>query len=101
MSTKKEAKPQKYDYTVTKRSQKRTEQDNLWAYTVSRGKYNTLRKLMTAINKGEIILVAVEKITPANKACTGRGLQPPAKQVESTAEVKSPAKARGKNQPRQ
>ena len=101
MSAKKEIKPPKHDYTSTQRAKKRTEQDNLWAYVVSKGKYNTLRKLMTAINKGEIILVAVEKITPANKACTGRGLQPPAKQVESTAEVKSPAKARGKHQPRQ
>jgi len=60
MKTKNEVKPKKYDYTVTKRSQKRTEQDNLWAYTVSRSKYNTLRKLMTAINKGEIILVVKE-----------------------------------------
>ena len=37
----------------------------------------------------------------ANKACTGRGLQPPAKQVESTAESTSPAKVTGKHQPRQ
>lgn len=51
----------KYDYTITKRSRKRTDQDNLWAYTVSRGKYNTLRKLMTAINKGDIVLVEVKK----------------------------------------
>ena len=63
---KKEAKPQKYDYTVTKRSQKRTEQDNLWAYVVSKGKYNTLRKLMTAINKGEIILVVKENNNVSN-----------------------------------
>ena len=54
-------KPQKHDYTITKRSQKRTTQDNLWAYVVSKGKYDTLRKLMTAINKGEIVLVAVER----------------------------------------
>jgi hypothetical protein len=37
----------------------------------------------------------------ANTVCTGRGLQPPAKQVESTAEVITPAKALGKHQPRQ
>jgi hypothetical protein len=37
----------------------------------------------------------------ANKACTGRGLQPPAKQVDSTAKVISPAKVTGKRQPRQ
>lgn len=40
-------------------------------------------------------------MTAANTARTGRGLQPPAKQVQSTAEVSSPAKARGKHQPRQ
>ncbi|HMM98546.1 MAG TPA: hypothetical protein PKC99_06030 [Anaerolineales bacterium] len=61
MSTKKEVKPQKHDYTSTQRGKKRTEQDNLWAYTVSQGRYNTLRKLMTAINKGEIILVLKEQ----------------------------------------
>ena len=61
MTTKKEAKPPKHDYTSTQRGKKRTEQDNLWAYVVSKGKYNTLRKLMTAISKGEIILVAVDK----------------------------------------
>ena len=60
MSTKKEVKP-KHDYTSTQRGKKRTEQDNLWAYVVSKGKYKTLRKLMTAINKGEIVLVAVDK----------------------------------------
>jgi hypothetical protein len=37
----------------------------------------------------------------ANTACTGRGLQPPAKQVESTAKVINPAKVTGKRQPRQ
>lgn len=37
-------------------------------------------------------------VTVAATACTGLGLQPPAK---STAEVSSPAKARGKHQPRQ
>ncbi len=40
-------------------------------------------------------------IAAANKACTGRGLQPPAKQVESTAEVIRPAKVTGKRQPHQ
>ena len=37
----------------------------------------------------------------ANTACTGRGLQSPAKQVESTAELTPPAKKAGKHQPRQ
>lgn len=60
MSKTKEVK-KKYDYTSTQRGKKRTTQDNLWAYVVSRGKYNTLRKLMTAINKGEIILVVKEQ----------------------------------------
>ena len=50
-----------YDYTSTQRGKKRTTQDNLWAYVVSKGKYDTLRKLMTAINKGEIILVIKEQ----------------------------------------
>ena len=54
-------------------------------FRVSRGRGSQLRLFVMAA---------------ANKACTGRGLQPPAKQVESTAEVKSPAKARGKHQPR-
>lgn len=60
MSKTKEVK-KKYDYTSTQRGKKRTTQDNLWAYVVSNGKYDTLRKLMTAINKGEIVLVAVER----------------------------------------
>lgn len=55
-------------------------------FRVSRGRGSQLRLFVMAA---------------ANKARTGRGLQPPAKQVESTAEVKSPAKARGKHQPRQ
>ena len=59
MSKTKEVK-KKYDYTSTQRGKKRTTHDNLWAYVVSKGKYDTLRKLMTAINKGEIVLVAVE-----------------------------------------
>lgn len=55
-------------------------------FRVSRGRGSQLRLFVMAA---------------ANKACTGRGLQPPAKQVESAAEVSSPAKARGKHQPRQ
>lgn len=55
-------------------------------FRVSRGRGSQLRLFVMAA---------------ANKACTGRGLQSPAKQVESTAEVSSPAKARGKHQPRQ
>ena len=55
-------------------------------FRVSRGRGSQLRLFVMAA---------------ANKACTGRGLQPPAKRVESTAKVSSPAKARGKHQPRQ
>lgn len=55
-------------------------------FRVSRGRGSQLRLFVMAA---------------ANKACTGRGLQPPAKQVVSTAEVKSPAKVTGKHQPRQ
>lgn len=52
--------PKKYDYTSSKRSQKRTAQDDTWAQMVSGGKYETLRKLMTAIHKGEFVLVAAQ-----------------------------------------
>ena len=55
-------------------------------FRVSRGRGSQLRLFVMAA---------------ANTACTGRGLKPPAKQVESTAEVKSPAKVTGKRQPRQ
>ena len=55
-------------------------------FRVSRGRGSQLRLFVMAA---------------ANTACTGRGLHPPAKQVDSTAEIKSPAKARGKHQPRQ
>ena len=55
-------------------------------FRVSRGRGSQLRLFVMAA---------------ANTACTGRGLQPPAKQIESTAEVKSPAKVTGKRQPRQ
>ena len=55
-------------------------------FRVSRGRGSQLRLFVMAA---------------ANTACTGRGLQPPAKQVDSTAEVKSPAKVSGKRQPRQ
>jgi len=55
-------------------------------FRVSRGRGSQLRLFVMAA---------------ANKASTGRGLQPPAKQVASTAEVKSPAKVTGKRQPRQ
>lgn len=56
------------DNTASQRTKDRTAQDNMWAYTVSRGKYNTLRKLMTAINKGEIILVEAQ---PTPRALDG------------------------------
>ena len=55
-------------------------------FRVSRGRGSQLRLFVMAA---------------ANTACTGRGLQPPAKKVESTAEVKSPVKVTGKRQPRQ
>ena len=55
-------------------------------FRVSRGRGSQLRLFVMAA---------------ANKACTGRGLQPPAKQVESTAKVIRPAKVTGKRQPRQ
>ena len=55
-------------------------------FRVSRGRGSQLRLFVMAA---------------ANTACTGRGLQPPAKQVESTAESTSPAKVTGKHQPRQ
>ena len=54
------ASPKKYDYTSTKRSQKRTSQDDTWAQMVSGGKYGTLRKLMTAIHKGEFALAETQ-----------------------------------------
>ncbi len=55
-------------------------------FRVSRGRGSQLRLFVMAA---------------ANTACTGRGLQPPAKQVESTAKVINPAKVTGKRQPRQ
>ena len=55
-------------------------------FRVSRGRGSQLRLFVMAA---------------ANTACTGRGLQPPAKQVDSTAKVISPAKVTGKRQPRQ
>lgn len=55
-------------------------------FRVSRGRGSQLRLFVMAA---------------ANTACTGRGLQPPAKQVESTAKAISPAKVAVKRQPRQ
>ena len=55
-------------------------------FRVSRGRGSQLRLFVMAA---------------ANTACTGRGLQSPAKQVESTAKAISPAKVTGKRQPRQ
>ena len=55
-------------------------------FRVSRGRGSQLRLFVMAA---------------ANTACTGRGLQPPAKQIASTAESLSPAKVTGKRQPRQ
>ena len=58
------------------------------------------RKCGFRVQRGRGSQLALFIVAAANKACTGRGLQPPAKQVESTAEVKSPAKVTGKHQPR-
>lgn len=44
------------DNTRQARALKRQSQDDTWASTISGGKYTTLRKLMTAIHKGEIVL---------------------------------------------
>lgn len=53
---------QKYwaDTTNAARTQSRTESDNAWALAVSGGKYPTLRKLMTAIHRGEITLAETQ-----------------------------------------
>lgn len=52
--------PKKYDYTSTKRGQKRTALDNAWAQKVSGGKYKTLRNLMRAIHAGEYALIETQ-----------------------------------------
>lgn len=52
--------PKKYDYTSTKRGQKRTALDSAWAQKVSDGKYKTLRNLMRAIHAGEYVLVETQ-----------------------------------------
>ena len=43
--------------TSTERGQTRTAKDNAWAKMVSNGRYETLRSLMGAIHKGDIVLV--------------------------------------------
>ena len=53
------------------------------------------------VQRGRGSQLAIFIVAAANTACTGRGLQPPAKQVESTAKVINPAKVTGKRQPRQ
>lgn len=67
MAKKKQGEPKssskKYDYTSTKRGQKRTALDNSWAQKVSGGKYKTLRNLMRAIHAGEYALVETQ-LTP-------------------------------------
>lgn len=52
--------PKKYDYTSTKRGQKRTALDNAWAEMVSNGKYKTLRNLMRAIHAKEYALAETQ-----------------------------------------
>ena len=54
-----------------------------------------------AVSRGRGSQLALFVVAAANTACTGRGLQSPAKQVESTAKAISPAKVTGKRQPRQ
>ncbi len=53
------------------------------------------------VSRGRGSQIALFVVAAANTACTGRGLQSPAKQVESTAKVINPAKVTGKRQPRQ
>lgn len=53
------------------------------------------------VSRGRGSQIALFVVAAANTACTGRGLQPPAKQIESTAKVINPAKVTGKRQPRQ
>ena len=49
--------PDWQDNTRKERALKRQSQDDAWASEISNGKYPTLRKLMTAIHKGEITLI--------------------------------------------
>lgn len=49
------------DNTRKERSTKRLSQDNAWAAQISNGKYPTLRKLMTAVHNGNVILILKEK----------------------------------------
>jgi hypothetical protein len=53
------------------------------------------------VSRGRGSQIALFVVAAANTACIGRGLQPPAKQVASTAKVINPAKVTGKRQPRQ
>jgi len=48
------------DTTNSARTQARTESDNAWALAVSGGKYSTLRRLMTAIHRGEITIAETQ-----------------------------------------
>ena len=73
-------------YFTDEAYQQITEAARLCGFRVSRGRGSQLRLFVMAA---------------ANTACTGRGLQSPAKQVESTAKVINPAKVTGKRQPRQ
>jgi hypothetical protein len=64
------------DSTITARSKKRTTKDNEWAAQISGGRYPTLRKLMTAIHKGEFVLQADTLITKGTSTLEIRGEQP-------------------------
>jgi hypothetical protein len=67
----------------------------IWCGQISQEQRDFIMRWLTPDERFGVLWAA------ANTACTGRGLQPPAKQVESTAEVKSTAKVTGKRQPRQ
>ena len=69
--------PKKYDYTSTKRGQKRTALDNAWAEMVSGGKYKTLRNLMRAIHAKEYALAETRPTPLALDVCPdckGKGI---------------------------
>jgi hypothetical protein len=56
------------DSTRTARSTKRTNKDNEWAARISDGKYPTLRKLMTAIHTGKIVILKNAVLLPNGDA---------------------------------
>jgi len=73
MATKKQGEAKASPKSSTERGQTRTAKDNAWAQTISGGKYDTLRKLMTAIHKGEFVVVAKQELKRLNRAGTPPG----------------------------